>query len=116
MSDGDDPIDLSGDSGIMPSPEPEPSAKPKPKIQMIGEAKGSVKKRWTRTPAPTARGACHSKTFFTKLRPDAIEMLDDQVNQWLEDNPDYEVKFISTSVGEMMGKQREPTLFLSVWV
>ncbi|MDX1564098.1 MAG: hypothetical protein R3236_01775 [Phycisphaeraceae bacterium] len=112
MSEEDDPIDLSMDDETPSSG----SAKPRPKIQMIGQAEGPAKKGWSRQPSAETRGACHAKTFFAKLRPDAIEMLDDQINQWLEENPGYEVKFVSTSTGEMMGKQREPTLFVSVWV
>ena len=94
MSDEDDPIDLSMDDDEPSSSSAKPS----------------------RQPSAEARGACHSRTFFAKLRPDAIELLDDQINQWLDENPGYEVKFVSTSTGEMMGKQREPTLFVSVWV
>lgn len=76
----------------------------------------SIESPWKRTPIVTGQGAAHMKTFVCKLRPDAIELLDSQVNQWLDDHPEYEVKFANTTVGEMQGKSREPTLFLTVWV
>ena len=76
----------------------------------------SIESPWQRSPVVTGQGAAHMKTFVCKLRPDAIELLDNQVNQWLDDHPDYEVKFATTTVGDMQGKTREPTLFLTVWV
>jgi hypothetical protein len=116
LSEEEDAIDLSGESGIQEVVDDVDPTKPKHQIKAIGEAEGQAQKRWTRLPAATARGACHTKTFIAKLRVDAIELMDDQINQWLEDNPDYEVKFISSSTGDLMGKVKEPTLFLSVWV
>ena len=113
----EDQIDLSGDSGFLSPPgDDKPAHKPKHQISAIGESEEGAETRWTRRPAATARGACHTKTFTAKLRGDAIEVMDEAINQWLEDNPDYEVKFISTSVGEMTSKTTEKTLFISVWV
>ena len=71
---------------------------------------------WTRTPNTTGSGAIHVKTFVAKLRLDAVEHLDQQINEWLDAHPQYEVKFVTTSVGELMGKTKEPALFMSVWV
>ncbi|WP_428386691.1 hypothetical protein [Mucisphaera sp.] len=71
---------------------------------------------WKRAPLKTGTGACHVKTFVTKLRLDAIEHIDEQVNQWLDENPDYEVKFVTTSIGKLVGKTSEDALFMSVWV
>ena len=117
MSEEEDPIDLSGDSGLHEVPaDDRPAHKPKHQIKTIGESEEQDKKRWSREPAATARGACHTKTFVSKLRMDAIELMDEQINQWLENNPTYEVKFMSSSVGDLMGKIREPSLFVSVWV
>ncbi len=71
---------------------------------------------WKRTPNVTGSGAIHVKTFVTKLRLDAVQHLDDQVNEWLDNHPEYEVKFVSQSVGRLMGKNTEDAMFLSVWV
>ncbi len=72
--------------------------------------------RWKRAPKKTGSGATHVKTFVAKLRMDAIDHLDEQINQWLDENPDYEVKFVSQSVGPLKGKTIEEALFLCVWV
>lgn len=72
--------------------------------------------KWSRTPNATGQGAIHIKTFVSKLRLDAIEHMDQQVNEWLDDHPEYEVKLVSTSVGVLTGKMKEDALFMSVWV
>lgn len=85
------------------------------KIQMFGERKAH-EDHWQRKPNVTGKGAIHVKTFVAKLRYDAIEHLDEQVNQWLDNHPEYEVKFVTTTVGELRGKLLEPALFMNVWV
>ena len=57
MSEEEDAIDLSGESGISEVIEDKPEAKPKHQIMAIGESKSEDSKRWTRRPAATARGA-----------------------------------------------------------
>lgn len=71
---------------------------------------------WQRTPNVTNAGAIHVKTFVTKLRLDAINHLDHQINEWLDNHPEYEVKFVSQSIGKLVGKNTEDALFVSVWV
>ncbi len=61
-------------------------------------------------------GATRCKTFHSKLRVDALEFLDDQVNQWLDAHPEYEVKFVTTTIGVLTGKMKEEALFMNVWV
>lgn len=72
-------------------------------------------------PAPTA-GAIGSadrvtgcKTFFTKLHPGAIDFLDEQINQWLKDNPGVVVKMTNTTTGEVQGKKTEANILMTVW-
>lgn len=71
---------------------------------------------WERTPNANGTGAIHVKTFIAKLRLDAMDHLDEQVNQWLDAHPEYEVKFVTTSVGVMKTKISEPALIMNVWV
>lgn len=92
---------------------------PSPKIQAF-EQKLGVRKHednWTRTPNVTGTGAIHVKTFHCKMNDDAIAFLDQQINEWLDAHPQYEVKNISTTVGEWTGKLgKEAHLIVSVWV
>lgn len=71
---------------------------------------------WNRTPNVTGTGAIHVKSFHAKLTGESLEFLDRQINEWLDAHPQYEVKFVSTSVGEWTGKMKEPNLIVQVWV
>jgi len=86
------------------------------KIQQFGGQRMPHEEHWDRKPNTTGTGAIHVKTFVTKLRLDAIEHLDQQVNEWLDAHPEYEVKFVTTTVGTLVGKNSEEALFMNVWV
>ena len=85
------------------------------KIQAFGQRKPH-EDHWQRTPNVTGQGAIHVKTFVSKLRLDAVEHLDEQVNQWLDAHPEYEVKFVTTTIGKLVGKNTEDAIFMNVWV
>ena len=72
--------------------------------------------KWNRVPHATGQGAVRVHSFVAKLRMDAIENLDRQINEWLDQHPEYEVKFATASIGELSGKITEPAMFLTVWV
>lgn len=96
-----------------------PAEPPKPKIQAFQQALGAKRHedQWKRSPNATGTGAIHCKSFHSKLSDDALSFLDEQVNQWLDSHPQYEVKFVSTSVGDFTGKLgKEPHLIMQVWV
>ncbi|MFO0875112.1 MAG: hypothetical protein U0575_14225 [Phycisphaerales bacterium] len=42
--------------------------------------------------------------------------LDQTLNEWLDAHPQYEVKFVSSSIGDFTSKLREPHLMVQVWV
>jgi hypothetical protein len=42
--------------------------------------------------------------------------LDQQINEWLDAHPQYEVKFTSSAIGDFTGKVKEPHLIIQVWV
>lgn len=113
---------------FRPAAQPSPAAPPtplpahhedaKPKIQAFGQALGGGKKseNWKRKPNVTGTGASHVKTFHSKLNAEAVAFMDEQINQWLDEHPEYEVKFVTTSVGEWQGKLKEIAMVVSVWV
>lgn len=108
--------------GLSPSIKPLgglPPEPPPPKIQAFEQKLGAKRgeEHWKRTPTTTGHGACHVKTFHCKLSDDAFGFLDGQVNDWLDAHPSYEVKFVTTSIGEFAGKLgKEPHLIMQVWV
>lgn len=101
-----DPIDLG---------EPTSSVVGSNKIRTFDTRKAHVD-HWKRTPNVTGSGAIHVKTFVSKLRLDAIDHMDEQVNEWLDNHPEYEIKFVSQTIGKLVGKNTEDAMFLSVWV
>jgi hypothetical protein len=71
---------------------------------------------WSRTPNTTGLGAVHVKTFHGKLTDDALAYLDQCINEWLDSHPQYEVKFVTSTVGMLTSKLQEPHLICQVWV
>lgn len=68
-----------------------------------------------RPPRPGAKGASRMRIFHARLSDGAIAHLDQQVNDWLEQNPDVEIKFANTAVGTWEGKHPEPNLILALF-
>lgn len=101
-----------GSGGEMP-PEPPP-----PKIQVFEQRLGGRKheETWSRSPNVTGTGAIHVKSFHCKLNDDSLAFLDQQINEWLDAHPQYEVKFVTSNVGEWQGKMREPQMIVQLWV
>lgn len=102
----------SGSDRDLP-PEPQKS-----KIQLFEQRLGGKKheEKWSRTPNSTGTGAIHVRSFHCKLVGESLEFLDQQINEWLDAHPQYEVKFVTTSIGDWTGKLREPNLIVQVWV
>jgi len=55
------------------------------------------------------------KTFFTKLHPGAIDFLDEQITNWLSDNPGITIKRTNTLTGQIRGKTTEPNIIITIW-
>lgn len=89
------------------------------KIQAF-ESKMGVKRHedtWNRSPNVTNAGAIHVRTFHCKMSDDALGFLDQQINEWLDAHPQYEVKFSTVTVGDFQGKMgREVHMIVQVWV
>ncbi len=103
-----------GLGGGANKPDPAPS-----KIQAF-ESKMGVKRHedsWTRSPNATKTGAIHVRTFHCKMSDDALGFLDQQINEFLDAHPQYEVKFSTVTVGDFQGKMgREVHMIVQVWV
>jgi hypothetical protein len=56
------------------------------------------------------------KTFFSKCTPQAIEYLDQHVNEWIQKhNAKVVHSAMTVHVVEGKGGQKEPNLFMNVW-
>ncbi len=109
------PLDLSEHA-----PTPSASLQPEQasKIRTFQQKLGSNKHEdtWNRTPNVTGTGAIHVKSFHCKLTGDSLTFLDQQINEWLDAHPQYEVKMVTTGIGTWTGKLKEPNLIVNVWV
>ncbi len=88
----------------------------KPKILHTQATAITKKTEWKRKPSMDGTGATHVRTFHSRLSSEGMEILDQQINQWLEEHPEIEVKLVTTSVGEWQGKVKEPNLIVQIWV
>ncbi len=68
-----------------------------------------------RTLNKNGEGATRVRTFNAKLNPPSLSFLDDQINEWLDENPDVEVKLVETTIGTFEAKRPEPHLIVMVW-
>ena len=106
------PLDLGDDSVAVGS------ATGSSKIKTFEQKLRSLRHEdtWSRTPNSTGTGAIHVKSFHCKLTGDSLEFLDQQINEWLDAHPQYEVKFVTSSIGTWTGKHKEPNMIVNVWV
>jgi len=90
----------------------------KPMIRAFDQKLGGGRHedQWNRTPNVTGTGAIHVRSFHCKLAEESLRYLDTQINEWLDEHPQYEVKFVTTSVGDWTGKTKEQNLVIQVWV
>lgn len=91
------------------------SEAPKSKIHNITAANSLVAHNYKRTTHLNKTGAVRMRTFHCRLSEQGVEYMDQSVNDWLENHPDIEVKFTTSTVGMWDGKLKEPTLILNVW-
>ena len=91
------PLDLGGGTAEVPTAQPvTPIAKKAKKIVSSERITGV-------------------KSFFTKLHPGAIEFLDEQITNWLSDNPGITIKRTNTVTGLVRGKTTEPNIIITIW-
>lgn len=55
------------------------------------------------------------RTFFTKLHPGALNFLDEQMTNWLKQNPNIRIKHTNTTVGDVQEKKTEPNIIVTIW-
>jgi hypothetical protein len=93
-----------------------PTAAPAPKKIMAFGADAHVRKSaWKRPLQQTGTGATRVRSFHGKYSEQGLEYLDNAINEWLDNNTDVEVKFVTSTVMTFEGKIREPALVLNVW-
>ncbi|NIA21086.1 MAG: hypothetical protein GWP05_03735 [Anaerolineaceae bacterium] len=81
-------------------------------------ARGGLQQRakvqYKRQPHVSGSGAIRVKTFDAKLTRSAIELMDEQINTWL-DETGYEIKFATSTIGDVLSKTTESHLIINIW-
>jgi len=71
--------------------------------------------KYKRSLDPNSVGASRCRTFHCRISQGAVDFLNDQINEWLDENKDITVKFSNTVIGMFEGKHTEPNLILTVF-
>jgi hypothetical protein len=85
------------------------------KIKSFGVAGAHATHSYKRQPNANGTGACRVRSFHGRLSDEGMAFLDDKINEWLDQHPEVEVKFVNTTIGQFEGKIREPALVVNVW-
>ena len=101
----EEPIELEADDVAAPA---------KSKIVAFGDT-AHVTHSYKRPTHKNQTGAVRVRSFHCRLSEQGLEYMDNAINDWLEHNPDIEVKFTSSVVGQFDGKIKEPALILNLW-
>ena len=102
--------------GSVPGAPAAPAAPPASKIRAFSVAASHQHNvNYKRKTNVTGNGICRLRTFHGRLSDEGLAFMDDKVNDWLDANPDIEVKFVTTSIGMYDGKIKEPALIVNVW-
>lgn len=71
--------------------------------------------KFKRKPDPNALGCCRMRIFHAKLSEGALEYMNNQINEWLDENEDINIKYATTTIGLFESKHTEPNIFMSVF-
>lgn len=104
-----------GESPAADSLTLEPAEEVGEEITVFGGREGRKEVTFNREPHATGQGAIRIRTFDSKLSRAAFEVLDEQINIWL-DETGYEIKHVTANIGEIHGKTMiEQHLIINVW-
>ncbi|HSW45787.1 MAG TPA: hypothetical protein VLM89_09465 [Phycisphaerae bacterium] len=77
---------------------------------LIGESA-----RYKRPLKQTGRGASRMRVFHAKMSDAGIRNIENLINEWLDANPEVEIKFSTSTVGPWEGKHVETHLIVCVY-
>ncbi|NLX06185.1 MAG: hypothetical protein GXY33_13685 [Phycisphaerae bacterium] len=60
-------------------------------------------------------GATRVRIFHTKMNDGAVNFMSQTINEWVDQNPEVEIKIVESTVGVWEGKHPEPHLILTIW-
>jgi hypothetical protein len=117
-AEADEPIALIDEADMQPEAD-----KPEPKTKITAFAEDSVfgqimehdETKFTRPLTNSGRGSIRCRTFHTKLTDAAIGYMDSVINEWIDKNPQIEIKYATSTIGMFEGKRLEPHLIMTLF-
>jgi len=79
------------------------------------EGGGPAPQEFKRPLNQTGQGASRIRVFHAKLSDGAVRHLEEMVNTWLDDHPEVDVKFSTTTVGSWESKHSESHIILTLF-
>ncbi len=76
---------------------------------------GGAAIQFTRPLDPNNPGASRCRTFHCRLSDGAIDFLNHQINEWLDQNTEISIKFATTTIGLFEGKHTEQNLIMTLF-
>lgn len=64
---------------------------------------------------PNATGASRCRTFHCRISEGAVEFMNNQINEWLDEREDVTLKFAVSTIGLFEGKHTEPNIIMTVF-
>ncbi|MBI4719576.1 MAG: hypothetical protein HY763_17410 [Planctomycetes bacterium] len=102
-----------------------PPARPKPDLSSsrihaasaatLGATAVWDENRFHRPLSPAQAGATRCRTFHAKLSAAAIDFMNNQINDWLDNNEKIVIKFATSTIGPFEGKHTEPNIIVTVF-
>jgi len=100
--------------------EPEQKVETERKIRSFGEGgitagQGVVDTSGLKRSVLKGAAATRCRTFHSKLSDAAVAYMNNQVNEWVDSDPEIEIKFATSTIGVFEGKHAEQNLILTVF-
>ena len=101
---------------LEPETQTKSNNEPSQKISTFeSESKLDLHQELKRPLQQSGQGATRVRTFHARLSNSAMTFLDNQINEWVDQDENIEIKFTNITVGMVEGKKTEPHLIITVW-
>lgn len=81
----------------------------------LGRGSAREASSFKRTLQPDSTTANRCRVFHCRLSDGAIDFMNNQINDWLDENEDITIKFANSTIGLFEGKHTEPNMILTVF-
>jgi hypothetical protein len=109
------PLRMQDEEPISLVAEDEITPEERPQVRTIGRAVTSQSHEYHREVNTAGAGATRCRMFHARIAAEAMEHLQERINEWLDEHEEVVVKHVETVVGTMEGKTPRPNLIVVIW-